>query len=117
MSWGGSLVRPEATGYGAVMFADQMLRTRGASMDGQTVLVSGVDVVITAGADTEHPEEVRRFVEFLMQPEVVQEYAEAQVAIPTLEGASNDDPARMQATSASTTSSLAGAGSSRCAMA
>ncbi|HRO94567.1 MULTISPECIES: NADP-specific glutamate dehydrogenase [Micrococcaceae] len=41
MSWGGSLVRPEATGYGAVMFADQMLRTRGGSMDGQTVLVSG----------------------------------------------------------------------------
>ncbi|WP_313816960.1 NADP-specific glutamate dehydrogenase [Citricoccus sp.] len=41
MSWGGSLVRPEATGYGAVMFADQMLRTQGQSMDGQTVLVSG----------------------------------------------------------------------------
>ena len=41
MSWGGSLVRPEATGYGAVMFADQMLRTRGQSMDGQKVLVSG----------------------------------------------------------------------------
>ncbi|MCY1158825.1 MAG: NADP-specific glutamate dehydrogenase [Citricoccus sp.] len=41
MSWGGSLVRPEATGYGAVMFADQMLRTHGKSMDGQTVLVSG----------------------------------------------------------------------------
>ncbi|GAA1666429.1 glutamate dehydrogenase [Citricoccus zhacaiensis] len=41
MSWGGSLVRPEATGYGAVMFADQMLRTKGQSMDGQTVIVSG----------------------------------------------------------------------------
>ncbi len=41
MSWGGSLVRPEATGFGAVMFADQMLRTRGQSMDGQKVLVSG----------------------------------------------------------------------------
>ena len=41
MSWGGSLVRPEATGYGAVMFADQMLRTKGQSMDGQTVVVSG----------------------------------------------------------------------------
>ncbi|VXB00105.1 NADP-specific glutamate dehydrogenase [Citricoccus sp. K5] len=41
MSWGGSLVRPEATGYGAVMFADQMLRTQGQSMDGQTVIVSG----------------------------------------------------------------------------
>lgn len=59
----------------------------------QTVLVSGVDVVITAGADTEHPEEVRRFVEFLMQPEVVQDYAEEQTAVPTLEGLSNDDPA------------------------
>ena len=41
ISWGGSLVRPEATGYGAVMFVDQMLRTHGKSMDGQTVLVSG----------------------------------------------------------------------------
>ncbi|NUL48434.1 NADP-specific glutamate dehydrogenase [Cellulosimicrobium funkei] len=41
MSWGGSLVRPEATGYGAVMFADQMLRTKGQTMDGQTVIVSG----------------------------------------------------------------------------
>ncbi|GHD11185.1 glutamate dehydrogenase [Zhihengliuella salsuginis] len=41
VSWGGSLVRPEATGYGTVMFADQMLRTRGSSMDGQRVVVSG----------------------------------------------------------------------------
>jgi glutamate dehydrogenase (NADP+) len=41
ITWGGSLVRPEATGYGAVMFADQMLRTKGQTMDGQTVLVSG----------------------------------------------------------------------------
>ena len=41
LTWGGSLVRTEATGYGAVMFADSMLRTRGESMDGQRVLVSG----------------------------------------------------------------------------
>ena len=41
LTWGGSLVRKEATGYGAVMFADSMLRTRGESMDGQQVLVSG----------------------------------------------------------------------------
>jgi glutamate dehydrogenase (NADP+) len=41
LTWGGSLVRKEATGYGAVMFADSMLRTRGESMDGQEVLVSG----------------------------------------------------------------------------
>ncbi|MFC7403196.1 NADP-specific glutamate dehydrogenase [Citricoccus sp. GCM10030269] len=41
ITWGGSLVRPEATGYGAVMFADRMLRTHGRSMEGQRVLVSG----------------------------------------------------------------------------
>ncbi|APF41399.1 NADP-specific glutamate dehydrogenase [Neomicrococcus aestuarii] len=41
VSWGGSLVRPEATGYGAVMFANEMLKTRGASFDGRRVIVSG----------------------------------------------------------------------------
>ena len=41
LTWGGSLVRKEATGYGTVMFADSMLRTRGESMDGQQVLISG----------------------------------------------------------------------------
>jgi glutamate dehydrogenase (NADP+) len=34
-------VRPEATGYGAVMFANEMLKTRGASFDGRRVIVSG----------------------------------------------------------------------------
>ncbi|MGV8978949.1 MAG: NADP-specific glutamate dehydrogenase [Cellulomonas sp.] len=41
VSWGGSLVRTEATGYGTVLFAEQMLRTRGMSFDGRRVLVSG----------------------------------------------------------------------------
>ncbi|BCW37561.1 glutamate dehydrogenase [Arthrobacter sp. StoSoilA2] len=41
ISWGGSLVRPEATGYGTVIFAQEMLKTRGASFDGQRVVVSG----------------------------------------------------------------------------
>ncbi len=41
MSWGGSLIRPEATGYGTVYFADSMLKTRNDSMAGKTVLVSG----------------------------------------------------------------------------
>src|SRR5271165_1705853 len=40
-SWGGSLIRPEATGYGAVYFAEEMLGTRGDSIDGKTCLVSG----------------------------------------------------------------------------
>lgn len=59
----------------------------------ETTLVSGVDVLVTAGADAPHPEEAQRFIEFLMQPEVIQEYAEAQVAIPVLEGSVNEDPA------------------------
>ncbi|MEE6281874.1 NADP-specific glutamate dehydrogenase [Georgenia sunbinii] len=41
VSWGGSLVRTEATGYGTVMFAEEMLATRGQSFDGRTVTVSG----------------------------------------------------------------------------
>ncbi len=47
LSWGGSLVRTEATGFGTVMFAEEMLRTRGQSFDGQTVLVSGSGNVAT----------------------------------------------------------------------
>ena len=41
INWGGSLIRPEATGYGAVYFAEEMLKVRGESFDGKTVTVSG----------------------------------------------------------------------------
>lgn len=41
LNWGGSLIRPEATGYGTVYFAEEMLKTRGKSFDGLTVSVSG----------------------------------------------------------------------------
>ena len=41
LNWGGSLIRPEATGYGAVYFADEMLTTRGETLEGKTCLVSG----------------------------------------------------------------------------
>ena len=41
IEWGGSLIRPEATGYGAVYFAEEMLKTRNKSMKGKTALVSG----------------------------------------------------------------------------
>ena len=40
-SWGGSLMRPEATGYGLCYFAQAMLATRGKSFEGKTVLISG----------------------------------------------------------------------------
>lgn len=39
--WGGSLIRPEATGYGQVYFAEEMLKTRGDSMKGKICTVSG----------------------------------------------------------------------------
>ncbi len=41
IAFGGSLIRPEATGYGTVYFADEMLKTRGKSFDGLRVSVSG----------------------------------------------------------------------------
>jgi glutamate dehydrogenase (NADP+) len=41
LAWGGSLIRPEATGYGAVYFAREMLATRQDSFEGKTVAVSG----------------------------------------------------------------------------
>jgi glutamate dehydrogenase (NADP+) len=41
LNWGGSLIRPEATGYGTVYFAEEMLKTKGKSFDGLTVAVSG----------------------------------------------------------------------------
>ena len=41
LSFGGSLIRPEATGYGTVYFAQEMLQTRGLSFEGKTVTVSG----------------------------------------------------------------------------
>jgi glutamate dehydrogenase (NADP+) len=41
LNWGGSLIRPEATGYGCVYFAAEMLKTRNASLDGKVCLVSG----------------------------------------------------------------------------
>jgi len=41
LAWGGSLLRPEATGYGACYFAQEMLATRGKTFEGQTVAISG----------------------------------------------------------------------------
>lgn len=41
LNWGGSLIRPEATGYGCVYFAEEMLKTQSKSFDGLTVSVSG----------------------------------------------------------------------------
>jgi glutamate dehydrogenase (NADP+) len=41
LNWGGSLIRPEATGYGAVYFAAEMLGTRNETLQGKTCLVSG----------------------------------------------------------------------------
>src|ERR1700686_5463261 len=57
-TWGGSVIRPEATGYGAVYFAEEMLKTRKEDLKGKTALVSGsgnvsqytIEKLITLGA-------------------------------------------------------------------
>jgi glutamate dehydrogenase/leucine dehydrogenase len=41
IEWGGSLIRPEATGYGAVYFAEEMMQFKGESLKGKTCIVSG----------------------------------------------------------------------------
>jgi glutamate dehydrogenase (NADP+) len=41
LNWGGSLIRPEATGYGCVYFAQEMLKTRKETLEGKVCLVSG----------------------------------------------------------------------------
>lgn len=41
INWGGSLIRPEATGFGCVYFAKEMLATRGETFEGKTVAISG----------------------------------------------------------------------------
>ncbi len=58
LTWGGSVIRPEATGYGAVYFAEEMLKTRKEELKGKIALVSGsgnvaqytVEKLITLGA-------------------------------------------------------------------
>ena len=51
LNWGGSLIRPEATGYGAVYFAEEMLKTRGESFQGKRVAISGSGNVAQYAAD------------------------------------------------------------------
>ena len=51
ISWGGSLIRPEATGYGAVYFAQNMLETSGASFEGKKVVISGAGNVAQYAAE------------------------------------------------------------------
>jgi len=47
VEWGGSLIRPEATGYGAVYLTEEMLKTRGQSIEGKVATVSGYGNVAT----------------------------------------------------------------------
>lgn len=54
LGWGGSLVRTEATGYGAAFFADEMLEARGESFDGRRVVVSGSGNVAVYGVEKVH---------------------------------------------------------------
>ena len=59
--------------------------------------------LITQGAHTAHPEASARFIDFLMQPDVVQEYSEAQIMIPASDGAEPTTTPRWRASSRSST--------------
>ena len=54
ISWGGSLIRPEATGYGTVYFAQNMLETKGDKIKGKTVTVSGSGNVAQYACEKAH---------------------------------------------------------------
>ena len=51
LSYGGSLIRPEATGYGNVYFAQNMLKTKGEKLEGKTVVISGAGNVAQYAAE------------------------------------------------------------------
>ena len=55
LNWGGSLIRPEATGYGAVYFAAEMLATRDETLEGKICLVSGSGNVAQYTVEKLHP--------------------------------------------------------------
>ncbi|WP_404429975.1 extracellular solute-binding protein [Microbacterium lacus] len=58
------------------------------------LLVTGVDVVVTMGRDTEHPEESMRFIDYLFEVGVIEEFAASQNMVPSVIGAElSDDPA------------------------
>ena len=60
----------------------------------KNVLVSGVDVTLAIGKDTKHPEEAKKFVEYLMSPAVLDYYAKAQSSLtPVKDAAPSVDPA------------------------
>ena len=69
LGFGGSLVRPEATGFGAIYFAKEMLESRGGSLEGKTIAVSGFGILLSVGVfiiavtrtkDLRHPGHVDR---------------------------------------------------------
>jgi raffinose/stachyose/melibiose transport system substrate-binding protein len=58
------------------------------------LLVSGVDVVVTMGKDTPHKEEALRFIDYMFEKGVIEEFAASQNMVPSVEGAQlGDDPA------------------------
>jgi len=54
LTWGGARVRREATGYGTAFFVEEVLRTRGSSLDGRTVIVSGAGNVAIYAIEKVH---------------------------------------------------------------
>ncbi len=68
LNWGGSLIRPEATGYGCVYFAEEMLKTKGESFDGKSVDISAVASVAHALIVDIHHDAPKFFVHLFPGP-------------------------------------------------
>lgn len=60
------------------------------------LLVTGVDVVVTMGRDTPHPEEAQRFIDYLFDKGVIEEFAASQTMVPSVVGAELSDDAALQ---------------------
>ncbi|RBW67926.1 ABC transporter substrate-binding protein [Bacillus taeanensis] len=58
-----------------------------------TKLVSGVDLLLSISSQTEHPEEAKKFIEFLLDPETAQQYIEEQKAFSAVQGVEQNDAA------------------------
>ena len=60
------------------------------------MLVSGVDVTVTMARDTPHREEALRFIDYLFQPEVIEQFAASQTMVPSVQGAALSDDSALQ---------------------
>lgn len=58
----------------------------------KNLLLTGLDVLFSISADTKHPDEAKRFIAYMMQPEVNEKYNNEQLGFPTIKGVEQENP-------------------------